>query len=381
MQTGTWMGLISRVALTASLSCALVLPLTSHAAVAGGRAELGLENRLTLDLISDAVNVPWGMTVLPSGDLLVTERSGTVFRIKPTGESEMVSGVPPVWARGQGGLLDVAVHPEFDRDPWVYFSYSKPMSGGSHTAIARAKLNGNSLDQWSELYSGNNPTSKKQHFGSRLVLHDGYLFFSVGDRGARDVNPQNLSRDGGKIYRLHDDGRIPTDNPFVDTDGAVPAVWSYGHRNPQGMAIDKNTGALWAHEHGPRGGDELNLVKSGANYGWPLATFGINYWGTRITNKTALEGMVSPAWHWTPSIAPSGMAVVDGSRYSSLGDGLLIGSLKFGELHFRPTATAAATPMRVVLNDLGRVRSLTTGADGTVYVGITGEGVFRLLQR
>lgn len=221
MNTGSLLGYISRLTVAFSLSCAFVLPLAPNAAVLGGRAEQGLESTLTLDLISDAVNVPWGMTVLHSGDLLVTERSGALYRIKPTGESTMISGVPPVWAKGQGGLLDVAVHPEFDRDPWVYFSYSKPVSGGSHTAIARAKLNGNSLDQWSDLYSGNNPTSKKQHFGSRLVLHDGYLFFSVGDRGARDVNPQNLSRDGGKIYRLHDDGRIPTDNPFVDTEGAA----------------------------------------------------------------------------------------------------------------------------------------------------------------
>ena len=381
MQNRNWLDSISRVAVAASLACALALPLTSNAAVTGGQAVQGLESTLSLELISDVVNVPWGMAVLPHGDLLVTERSGALYRIKSTGENEMISGVPPVWARGQGGLLDVAVHPEFDREPWVYFSYSKPMAGGSHTAIARAKLNGNSLDQWSDLYSGNNPTSKKQHFGSRLVLHDGYLFFSVGDRGARDLNPQDLSRDGGKIYRLHDDGRIPADNPFIDAEGAVPAVWSYGHRNPQGMVIDKDTGTLWAHEHGPRGGDELNLVKPSANYGWPLATFGINYWGTRITNKTALEGMVSPTWHWTPSIAPSGMAAVDGARYPSLGDGLLIGSLKFGELHFRPATPTAGAPMRVVLNDLGRVRSLVAGPDGSIYVGITGEGVFLLRSK
>lgn len=372
---------ISRLAVAVSLSCALVLPLVSNATVLGGRAEQGLESTLALELISDVVKVPWGMAVLPSGDLLVTERSGAFYRIKTTGESQTISGVPPVWAKGQGGLLDVAVHPEFSREPWVYFSYSKPMAGGSHTVIARAKLKGNSLDNWSDLYVGKNPTRKKQHFGSRLILQDGYLFFSVGDRGARDLNPQDLSRDGGKIYRLHDDGRIPADNPFVDTGNAMPAIWSYGHRNPQGMVLDKNTGTLWAHEHGPRGGDELNLVKPGANYGWPLATFGINYWGTRITNKTALEGMASPAWHWTPSIAPSGMTVVDGSRYPSLGDGLLIGSLKFGELHFRPAGPSVVAPMRVVVNDLGRVRSLTAGPDGTVYVGITGEGVFQLLQR
>ena len=364
----------------AILSICLAGPSVSTAGVLGGQADIAVESSLYLEPISSAVNVPWGIGVLPNGDLLVTERNGQLYRIEPSGDVVEITGLPAVWSKGQGGLLDVVVHPDFHREPWVYFSYSKPVGGGSQTAIARAILRGNALTDWADLYVGDNPSKKKQHFGSRIVLQDGYVFFTVGDRGERDINPQDLSRDGGKVYRLHEDGRVPKDNPFSGSPSAMPAIWSYGHRNPQGLVFERESGKLWLHEHGPKGGDELNLVKSGANYGWPLVTFGINYWGTRITKNTALDGMESPAWHWTPSIAPSGMAVVDGSHYPSLGEGLLVGSLKFGELHFRPSSPSDA-PMRVVLRGLNRVRSLAAGSDGTIYVGITGEGVFRLLQR
>jgi len=356
----------------------ILFPLALHAEVSGGKATNSPIQSLQLELVNDEVQVPWGIAVLPDGALLVTERSGKLFLVDLSGESREITGLPQVWSEGQGGLLDVVVHPKFESAGWIYFSYSKAIGQGSHTAIARAKLQGDELTDWVDLYVGSDPTRKKQHFGSRIVLHDGYLFFSIGDRGNRDVNPQALSRDGGKVYRLHDDGRVPADNPFVDTKDAIAAVWSYGHRNPQGMVFEQSTGQLWLHEHGPRGGDELNLIQAGANYGWPLATFGINYWGTSITNDKTLEGTVAPVWHWTPSIAPSGMAMVSGKRYPALGDGLLVGSLKFGELHFAQPQANGTTNMRVVMSDLGHVRSLVTAPDGTIYIGITGSGVFRL---
>jgi len=360
------------------LAMSIFLPVMAHAEVSGGKATSAPDSSLKLELVSDVVQVPWGIAVLPDGALLVTERSGKLFFLDQEGAARQIAGLPDIWSEGQGGLLDVVVHPDFEQVPWVYFSYSKPVGNGSHTAIARAKLYGEILTNWEDLYIGSDPTRKTQHFGSRLVLHDGYLFFTIGDRGNRDVNPQDLSRDGGKVYRLHDDGRVPKDNPFVGDAKALSAVWSYGHRNPQGLVFEKSTGQLWLHEHGPRGGDELNLIKAGANYGWPLATYGINYWGTSITDDKTLQGTQAPAWHWTPSIAPSGMAVVNNTRYPSLGSGLLVGSLKFGELHLaQPQADGSAT-MRVVMSDLGRVRSLVSATDGTVYVGITGSGVFRL---
>lgn len=356
----------------------LLAPAVASAESTGGEAERAPVEELKLELISNTVKVPWGMAVLNDGDLLVTERDGKLYRISSSGDSSLVTGVPAVYVKGQGGLLDVVVHPD---EPWVYFSYAKAMRGGGHTAIARAKLQGNSLSEWTDLYVGEGATTKGQHFGSRLALHDGYLFFTIGDRGARDRNPQNLARDGGKVYRLHDDGRVPDDNPFASAKSAKKAVWSFGHRNPQGLVFEPESAQLWLHEHGPRGGDELNLLTAGANYGWPLVTYGVNYSGTRITDKTSMDGMTAPAWHWTPSIAPSGMAVVKADSYPALGDGLLIGSLKFGELHFSPRASGdEATSMQVVMEGLGRVRSLVTGPDGTVYVGVTGDGVFRLAQ-
>lgn len=366
-------------------TCALVLSACAptvqqaNAHLPGGKATSAVINALQLQSINDSIQVPWGLAVLPGGDLLVTERSGQLFRLDAQGEKIEINGVASVHAGGQGGLLDVAVHPDFAQNPWVYFSYAKPLQGKQQTAIARAQLVGDSLQGWTDLYVGDRPSSSSHHFGSRIVLQGGYLYFTIGDRGDRDSNPQDLSRDGGKVYRLFDDGRVPEDNPFAATASARPAIWSYGHRNPQGLSYDALTQQLWLHEHGPKGGDELNNISAGSNYGWPLATFGINYVGTQITEHQTLEGTQTPTWHWTPSIAPSGLTTVSKAKYPSLGDGLLAGSLKFGELHFRPTGDKAV--FTVVMDGLQRVRSLTTAADGTVYVGISNAGVFRLIDQ
>lgn len=223
-------------------------------------------------------------------------------------------------------------------------------------------------------------STRAHHFGSRLEFdRNGYLFFTIGDRGNRDVNPQDITRDGGKVYRIHDDGSIPSDNPFVGEPGAKPAVYSYGHRNPQGMAMNPATGEIWAHEHGPRGGDELNIIKPGANYGWPILSYGINYNGTEFAEGTEREGMESPVTYWVPSIAPSGMTFVTSSYYPKWNGHLLVGSLKFSQLWLLELDDDRVVARTEVLNGIGRVRSVKQGPDGYIYVGVEREGIKRIV--
>ena len=334
-----------------------------------------------LEPIAADLDVPWGMVQLPNGDLLITERDGRLLRLTDggAGARSEIDGVPEVDDGGQGGLLDIALHPDFAENRWIYLSYSRPGRGGSQTAVGRGRLQGNALVEWEDVFAPDQRSRGGRHFGSRIAFDEaGYLFVTVGDR---DRNPQDLGRAAGKVHRVHDDGRIPADNPFVDQGDALPSIWSWGHRNPQGMVIDADTGAVVLHEHGPRGGDELNRVERGANYGWPLATFGINYYGTSITPHTALDGMVSPLMHWTPSIAPSGLAQVADPALPELQGDLLVGSLKFAEIH-RVTLDATRSRVlnsEVLLDTPGRVRNLYTGRNGELFVAVTGSGLYRLV--
>ncbi|MCB0375928.1 MAG: PQQ-dependent sugar dehydrogenase, partial [Sinomicrobium sp.] len=285
----------------------------------------------TLETVVDGLAVPWGMAFLPDGSMLVTEKSGTLIHVK-NGRKTVIKNTPEVYNRGQGGFMDIELHPKYRENGWIYFSYASTEGSGNggNTAVMRAKLHGDALTDKQLLYKAEPNTTRGQHFGSRLEFDDdGYLYFSIGERGDRDVNPQDITRDCGKIYRLHDDGRIPEDNPFVHTPGAKKAIYSYGHRNPQGMVKHPQTGAIWVHEHGPRGGDEINIIKKGKNYGWPVITYGINYSGTPITDKTAQAGMEQPLYYWIPSIAPSGMIFVTSDRYPDWKGDLLVGSLVF----------------------------------------------------
>ena len=287
------------------------------------------------EVFAQGIEVPWGMAQLPNGDMLVTERKGQLRLIqKGTLADKAITGLPSIHANGQGGLLDVALHPDYANNQLIYITYASPegKGNGSNTALMRAKFNSetNALEQQEVLYKGEDNTTKGQHYGSRIAFDDnGFIYFSIGDRGARDSKPQNLSLDGGKIYRLHLDGEVPKDNPFVGTDNAKTAVYSYGHRNPQGMAKHPKTGDIWAHEHGPRGGDEVNLITAGKNYGWPVISYGVNYSGTSFTDLTVKPGMEQPLHHWTPSIAPSGMVFVTSDKYPQWQGKLLVGSLKF----------------------------------------------------
>ena len=343
------------------------------------------ENYTTETVVSD-VSVPWGMDWLPNGDMLLTERSGTLHIFSDGQLSEPVAGVPEVWANGQGGLLDVALHPDYEENGWIYITYSSPQGNerGANTALMRARLNEDhsSLTDQEVLYKAVPNTTRGQHFGSRIAFDDeGYLYFSIGDRGNRDVNPQDINRDGGKIYRLNPDGSIPEDNPFINEDGAKKAIYSYGHRNPQGMDTHPETGEIWTHEHGPRGGDEVNLVKKGENYGWPIISFGINYSGTEFAEDTARAGMMQPDWYWDPSIAPSGMEFVTGDTYPEWKGHLLVGSLKFNYLVLCRMENNTITGEELLFEGIGRVRSVEQGPDGYIYVGTEGNGIVRIVPK
>lgn len=333
------------------------------------------------ELLVDELQIPWGLTFLPDNSLLIAEIEGKIIHFK-NGERKGISNVPEVYRRGQGGLMDIVLHPKYNENGWIYFTYSSEEGDdkGGNTALMRAKLKDNALVEKQLLYKATPNTTKGQHFGSRIVFdNDGYLYFTIGDRGDRDVNPQDITLDGGKIYRLNDDGSIPADNPFVNSEGAKKAIYSYGHRNPQGLVKHPVTGEIWDHEHGPQGGDEINIIKKGANFGWPVITYGINYSGTPITDKTKMDGMEQPLHYWTPSIAPSGMAFVTSEKYKGMKGDLLVGSLKFQYLERLVIENNIVTKREKLLPEIGRVRDVKEGPDGLMYVAVEGKGVYKLV--
>ncbi|WP_142715494.1 PQQ-dependent sugar dehydrogenase [Fodinibius sediminis] len=338
----------------------------------------------TMETIITEIDVPWGLDWLPDGDMLVTARSGDLWLYSDGSlAEEPVAGVPEVWSNGQGGLLDVKAHPNYEQNGWIYLTYSSPEGSepGANTALMRAKLNEDrtSLVNQEILYKAEPNTERGQHFGSRIVFdNNGHVFFGIGDRGARDVNPQDITRDAGKIYRLNDDGSIPQDNPFVGKEGK-DAIFAYGVRNPQGMALHPETGELWENEHGPRGGDEVNIIKPGNNYGWPEISFGINYNGTSFTDDTAKAGMEQPEWYWDPSIAPSGMTFVTSERYPDWQGDLLVGSLKFSYLVLCTVEDGGITEEEILFEEIGRVRNIEQGPDGYLYVATEGNGIKRII--
>lgn len=326
--------------------------------------------------------IPWGIAFLPDGSMLITEKEGKLLHYK-NNAVRTIKGLPEIILLGQGGLMDVEVHPNYAENGWIYLSYASSEDSDGDTAnttIMRAKIENNTLTNKQILYKASPDSGKGQHFGSRIIFdNNNYLYFSVGDRGNRDVNPQDVTRDCGKIYRLHDDGSIPTDNPFIDSSNAKKGIFSYGHRNPQGLTKHPKTGVIWAHEHGPKGGDEINIIKMGKNYGWPLASFGINYSGSSFTEHTSLPGMQDPAHHWTPSIAPSGMCFISGNVYANWEDKLLVGSLKFQYLNLCTLQNNKVVKEERLLEGLGRVRSVKQGPDGYIYVGIENLGVVKII--
>lgn len=348
------------------------------------RKALILPDRKTLSVEPFVLGLrnPWGMVFLPSGEMLVTESSGEIRVIKDgVLLEEKVQGVPPVYEHGQGGLLDIELHPDFKNNHYLYLTYASQEGDGDggNTALMRARLDGYSLVEQKVLYKAVPNTTAGEHFGSRITFDkQGFLYFSIGERGDRDNNPQNISRDGGKIYRLHDDGQIPSDNPFVNIPNAKKAIFTYGNRNPQGLAFHPTTGDLWEHEHGPRGGDEINIIRAGRNYGWPVISYGINYDGTEFAEGIVREGMEQPLSYWVPSIAPCGMTFIVGDKYPGWEGDLIVGSLKFNHLVRVDVEGDKVIEQEMIAQDIGRVRNVEQGPDGYLYVGVQDKGIFRL---
>ncbi|MCB7479786.1 PQQ-dependent sugar dehydrogenase [Christiangramia sediminis] len=340
-------------------------------------------DKYSYEMVVEGLKIPWGFTFLPDDSMLITEKNGDIIHFKD-GKKTEIQGGPEVYDRGQGGLLDVVIHPDYESNAWIYFSYaSKEGEGdGGNTALMRTKLEGNQLTNKEVLYKASPNTTKGQHFGSRIAFDkEGYLYFSAGERGERDVNPQDITRDNGKVYRLNDDGSIPSDNPFAGQENAVEAIYSYGHRNPQGMILNPETGEIWVHEHGPKGGDEINVVKKGANYGWPVVTYGENYSGTSITDERSKPDMEDPIFYWLPSIAPSGFAYVTSDKFPELKGNLLVGSLKFQYLELLELDGKKIKKRIKLLEDSGRMRDVRQGPDGNIYVAIEGKGIAKLTNK
>jgi aldose sugar dehydrogenase len=339
--------------------------------------------------VVDGLQHPWGIAFLPSGDMLVTERGSGgddgrpgQLRIVRNGEllPDPVPGLPPIRVGGQGGLLDVVLHPDFESNRLLYLSYSKPNEDDSQgtTAVIRGRYENDRLDDVEEVFEAQAWTGGRGHHGSRIVFdRDGYMFVSIGDRQARpqgdlEAHPaQDLTNHIGTTVRLHDDGRVPSDNPFVGRDDALPEIWSYGHRNAQGMAVHPETDQVWQNEHGPQGGDELNLIKPGVNYGWPVIGFGVNYGpGTPIHEAVRREGMEDPVHHWTPSIATSGMMVYTGDRFPRWRGDIFNGGLAGQQLSRVRVEGETAVTVEALVRDMGRIRDVRQGPDGLIYLAI-----------
>lgn len=331
-----------------------------------------------VETVVDGLKIPWGIAFLPSGEMLITERNGTLYLRGKNKKLKKISGVPAVKSKGQGGLLDVTIHPDFAKNKWVYLSFSKPNPDGSNTAttaVARGKLKGTALTAVEEVFEAKPYLPTNHHYGSRVEFDQaGYMFISVGDRGRRDDNPQFLNNHCGKVHRLHDDGRIPKDNPFAGKKGAIASIYSYGHRNPQGMSIHPVTGDVWEHEHGPRGGDEVNRLQAGENYGWPTISYGINYNGTQFTDKTQQNGMIQPEVYYVPSIAPCGADFVDGERYPAWQNNFLVGSLRFDYIDRVVIEDNKVVHQERLLKNIGRIRDIQMGTDGYIYFTTEGPG-------
>jgi glucose/arabinose dehydrogenase len=342
------------------------------------------KGRINVATVTSGLEQPWGIDFLPDGRMIVTEKPGQLRIVTADGKiSSPINGVPAVDDSGQGGLLDVTLHPDFASNRLVFLSFSEGGSGGASTAMASGRLtaDGTALENVKTLFSQRPKVGGGHHFGSRVVFApDGNMFLTTGDRGARH-NAQNLGGHIGKVIRLTPDGRVPADNPFVRKSGALPEIWSYGHRNIQGAAIHPRTGKLWTIEHGPRGGDEINIPAAGVNYGWPIVTHGIEYSGGTIGDglKTR-SGMADPIYIWTPVIAPGGMTFYTGDLFPAWKGNLLIGGLRAGAMVRLELDGDKVVHEERLLHQIGnRIRDVAVGSDGAVYA-ITDSGDGKILR-
>lgn len=320
----------------------------------------------------DDLDEPWGLTFTAPQTALITQKSGTLFLYKD-GVLTAISNVPEVYDERQGGLMDVTLDPNWPEEDWIYLSLSHPKMPGSKeamTQIIRAKLSGTELTNIEVLFQAKDEDYVKTgfHYGSRITFDKaGLLYFSIGDRGIMK-DAQDITKPNGKVHRINRDGSIPDDNPFVDTPNAYPSIYSYGNRNPQGLIVHPQSGILWSTEHGPKGGDELNIIRSGVNYGWPEISYGINYNDTVLTEFTQKPGMAQPISQWTPSIAVCGLDVYQGALFSEWDGKLLAGALAYEEVRLVTVKGGNYVSEAIILQQEGRVRDVTTGPDGAIYV-------------
>jgi len=352
--------------------------------------EIADDSQYYIEKIVDGIDIPWGMTFINNNDFLVTDRDGLLYHVSK-GKKTAVEGLPEIHYNGQGGLLDLAIDNNFNNNNFLYFTASiqGDKNEGSNTALYRAQYSNYRLSNLKILYKATPDSTVGRHYGGKILLDDKYVYFTVGDRAGRDIYPQDLTKDGGKLYRLYLDGSIPKDNPFYNMKNAKKAIWSYGHRNPQGIIFGNEPGDIIVHEHGPRGGDEINIIRERdsireeplltRNYGWPIVSNGINYNGTSFTDLTSLEGTESPAYFWTPSIAPSGMTMLTSDIYDEWEGNLFIGSLRFRYLERIELIGNYVYKREKLLDRVGRVREVVQGPDGFLYVGIEKKGIFKII--
>lgn len=365
----------------------LVLGVLGAASSVGAATFNTEKGDISVDVIADGLARPWAIDFLPDRRMIVTERGGRMRLVTPEGtKSAAIKGVPGADVGGQGGLLDVAVHPDFAENRLIFWSFSEAGKGGNSTAVARGRLSedGKTFEDVKVIFSQKPKLRSNMHFGSRLVFDGkGHLFVTLGERSAAKfrVQAQDLGSHLGKVVRLLEDGSAPKDNPFVGKEGALPEIWSYGHRNSQAAAINPATGALWEIEHGPKGGDEINLPEPGKNYGWPVVSYGVNYSGTPVgSGKREMPGMENPIYQWTPVIAPSGMAFYTGERFPQWKSNLFVGGLQAQALVRLELDGTKITHEERLLEELGlRIRDVAQGPDGALYV-VTDESDGQILR-
>jgi len=341
---------------------------------------------IKIDTILIGYQIIWGMDFLPDGDLIFTERKGNLYRRDGETITE-ITGFPEVRDRGQGGLLDIRVHPNYQENNWIYASYSASGNNGrGQLKLVRFRITDNRVTDIENIFSADETNSWDGHYGSRIEFDvENHLYLSIGEGGsgtlggpnATNKNAQNLNSAWGKIHRLMDDGSIPSDNPLFPGNTGPTSVFSYGHRNPQGLAINPETGELWETEHGPRGGDEINVIKKGSNYGWPIYSYGVNYNGSTIPS-THGEGMTEPLFTWTPSIATCGISFITSDRFKSFKGNLLVTGLVSKDLHRYVITGNKVTEAEPLLTNAGRVRDVAQAPDGSIYVSVEGPG--RIIQ-
>jgi len=354
----------------------MALILAQLATVVDAAVETELE-KIDYEILTEELEHPWSLAFLADGRMLVTERPGRLRLVAADGtlDPRPIEGLPPVRGYGQGGLLDVVLHPDFSRNRRVYISYAEKDPRGYGTAVAYGTLDGHRLEDVRVVFRLRPKTHSAYHFGSRLVFdRDGFLFITLGDRGARKRS-QDLDDHAGSLIRLNSDGSIPADNPFVGRKDARPEIYSYGHRNIQGAALHPENGRIWTHEHGPQGGDEINVPQPGKNYGWPVITYGAEYGtGSSIGEGTHKPGMQQPIHYWVPSIAPSGMAFYTANRFPNWKGDLFVGSLKFRQLvRLRLDGQKVIGEERLLEDELGRIRDVRQGPEGLIYLLIDAD--------